>query len=196
MLGAMTKHADTRRGRIRATLQDAIDQTTCVRLTTRDGDDVVGYCVGVGRRWCLVALAAPWPDGYAAVRLAALERIHRVEPATVERRAFERDDRWPPAAPEDLDLDRTDALLAGLADRFPLVGLDLRDSEDDVFVGAPALVAEGTLMLQELGSDAQWDALSAWRLRDITRVTVHDRYLQLLADLAPPQPQQPSPFSD
>ncbi|WP_156188218.1 hypothetical protein [Arsenicicoccus sp. oral taxon 190] len=192
----MTKHADTRRARIRARLEDARSDRTCLRIATTTGDDVVGFVVGVGRRWAALAVAAPWPDGLTVVRLAGMERLHAVEPASVERHAFEREDAWPPATPQRLDLDRTDVMLVELAARYPVLGLQLRDSDDDLFVGAPALVAEGTLLLHELGPDATWDALSTWRLRDLSRVSVGGRYLTLLADLAPARPEQPSPFAD
>lgn len=185
-----------RRERLRAKLGEAIDTHALVTLSTGRHDPLVGYCVAVGRRWALLRLAAPWPAGLVAVRLARVTRLRRDPEAVLERRAFEHEGAWPPAPVEGLDMDRTADLIAGLADRHPLLALELRMDEDDLFVGTPMLVAEGTLLLHELSADLEWDAVSTWRLRDVERVRVGDRYLDLLAELAPPRPDQPSPFTD
>ncbi|WP_409483083.1 hypothetical protein [Arsenicicoccus dermatophilus] len=181
--------------RVRAKLQDAMAEQVCLDLDLPD-DTTKGYCVGVGRRWALVRVAAPWPDGLVAVRLRHLERIRHEDHQSVERFAFEREGAWPPLPVEGIDLDRTEGLVTDLAERFPLLGIEVAGATDQLFVGAPVLLAEGTLMLQELTTEPAWEALSTWRLRDLTRLTVGDRYLSLMDELAPPRPQDPSPFAD
>ena len=74
--------------------------------------------------------------------------------------------------------------------------LDGVDPDDQLFVGAPVLVAQGTLMLQELTPSPTWEALSTWRLGDLARITVGGRYQDLLDLAAPERPADPSPFAD
>lgn len=190
----MSKHRAERLARIRAKLESAMAQHTCLELDMPD-EAVTGYCVGVGRRWCLVQTSAPWPDGYVAVRIADLERIRHHQYPTIHRFAFEHEGAWPPSGLDGLDLDTTETLVAGLAERYPLLGLELRDSDDQLFVGAPVLVAQGTLMLQELTPSPTWEALSTWRLGDLARITVGGRYQDLLDLAAPERPADPSPFA-
>ena len=188
----MSKHRAERLARIRAKLESAMAQHTCLELDMPD-EAVTGYCVGVGRRWCLVQTSAPWPDGYVAVRIADLERIRHHQYPTIHRFGFEHEGAWPPSGLDGLDLDTTETLVAGLAERYPL---ELRDSDDQLFVGAPVLVAQGTLMLQELTPAPTWEALSTWRLGDLARITVGGRYQDLLDLAAPERPADPSPFAD
>lgn len=176
---------------MRQRLREAADDRVIVRVT-RSGDlDLVdGVVLGVGRRWVLLAATEETGhlEGHVAVRL---KHVRDVERSTSFATRFATTQAgWPPVRPEGVDLDRTSALVRGLATLGELVAVEQEKWVPDVmWVGAVDEVRDGWLWLLEVRVDATWhDESLGYPLRRLSKVAVGSRYLTTLASVAPRHP--------
>src|SRR5687768_7113211 len=96
-------------------------------------------------------------DGYSAARIADLRRVERRGgPESFPVRAL-RHFGQTPVVPEGVDLDSVQGLLTSLAERLPLVVINLERLPPDVcWIGRPVRVGKRKLHLREIHRDARW----------------------------------------
>lgn len=172
--------------RIAAELAELVGTDELIRLrrTIRRADRLEGFVAGVGKEWILVHVLNPdmFLDGYSALRIADLRRLERRGgPESFPVRALRHFGETPVVA-NGVDLDSIHGVVRSLAERLPLVAINMEHFDPDVcWVGRPARVGKRRLRLLEIHPDAQWDQVpTKWRLDRITRVDAGGRYLQAL----------------
>lgn len=160
---------------------------------TRSGkfaDDVCGRVIAVGSKWTLLATIRPggYPDGLIAVRVKDVNRVGDLDSFQVD--VAERHSDWPPAAPP-LNFDSTSGLLNGLAELYPLIGIERERKLDQcMWIGVPVPADPKWTWMHEITPQATWKKRPlAYRTRTITCIVVGDEYLTALASVMPKRPQ-------
>jgi hypothetical protein len=186
------------RDRIDTRLQRAIrrQRLVVVQRCIKGDDPVHGYVVGVGRKWLLlhqfdshvVSL-----NGHTALRRADVVAVrHKEVSADFVRRSLELHGEWPPSAPTgEVSLERTRDLVASAGRVAPLVTVHTERRDPEVcYIGIPVATSRRAVRLHEIGPDATWDhGVTAWRLKDITKVDFGGRYEAALWEVGgPPEP--------
>lgn len=188
------------RKKIRALLTTAQrDQThVTVRFAFGNRWSIDGFVVGVGRKWALLAetMTGGFFDGYAAVRLAEIERAR---PSRSWEARFSRTrPEWPPHPPTDrpaIDLDTTSGLLATFLDPKTLVSIERRKKYSAMWVGVPYALTRNWLSLWEVDAKAIWhERPLGYRPRTIALVRTGDHYLRALSAVVGDRPPQDLPY--
>jgi hypothetical protein len=179
------------RAEIAQQLSDAVESQSLVRIyrSPRNADTVGGFPLTTGSKWVLVAQTGDggFFDGLVAIRL---KDVVKVQPDTsFESRFAQTQPEWPPTAPAAIDLASTGDLLKDLSQSWPLVGIEQEDQRNSamIAIGVVGEIDDGWLWLREARPDATWRKRPrGYRLKDITKVVVADRYLTALSAIAGP----------
>lgn len=179
-----------------ANLSERIDQSIAdgrlVKVTRRQGwERLEGSIVARSSKWLLLALEYDAGfNGHALVRVSDVRRIERYPSSSFVERALAREGHW--ALPElaGVNLSSTRTALESLAASQVLVAIhDEQDHPNECLIGVPRDFGRKKFRLQNVGTDAQWDAEdSVHRYRSVSRIDVGNAYERRLAAIAGPPP--------
>ena len=179
-------------GKIRAHLTAALDDQRLVRVACGKGWRTYdGYVVARSRDWCaLQSVAAAQRTGLVLFRVADVRKVgtphHDKELA---RRALEHEGAWPPAMPALLDLEDVRSVLFTAGSLVPVIAFAAEQYARDFFVGTVFRITKKYLDTMEILPNGQWNEdVQSWFLDDITRVVLHDPYVDILNAVAGPMP--------
>jgi len=175
---------------VRKRLSAALTEWAKVRIDLRPkhSDRLDGFVVGIGEQWCLLAatMDGGYFDGYRAFRLQDVERVRR--DTSFEGRFARTQPEWPPSSPT-VDLDSTAAVLASLAARSRLIGIEMAKDRRAIWIGTLYAASRKWTWLHEVAPDGSWeDTPLGYRTRRITNVEIGTHYLNALAEVADEQP--------
>ena len=145
-----------------------------------ESGSVNGYILGVGPRFCLVAIVeeASRFNGFQCFRLSDVRELqvpHKY--AAFAEAVLKRRGKRIPRTPR-VSLASIKALLISASRRFPLVTIHRERIDPDVCeIGRVLHVRNGRVSLLEINPDASWDyEPTEYRLADITRVDFGGEY--------------------
>lgn len=184
------------RAKVVERLTKAIDNRSLVRIETspRNAETFDGFVVALGSKWVLVARTGDGgflDEGLVAVRRKDVVKARRR--SSFEGRFARKQPEWPPAAPDGINLDSTASLIRHMSRISPLIGIEQerRFNSPMIWIGVVHGVRNGWLGLHEVRADASWRKHpSGYKLRQITKVTIADRYQIALAAVAGTTPRR------
>jgi hypothetical protein len=158
-----------------------------IRRSPRNADRVDGIVLGVGSKWALIAHTddGGFFEGLVAIRVKDVVKVKK--DSSFEERFARTQPEWPPTGPSDLDLNTTASLLRGMSAISPLVAIEQerRFHSQMAWIGVIDEVTKHRLWLQEVRPNATWRKRPlGYKLRQITKVFIADRYLTALASIA------------
>lgn len=153
----------------------------------RNAHRIVGFVVGVGKKWAIVAATADGGhfDGYVAIRVKDITNVWK--DTSFEGRFARTLPEWPPQCPGGLDLERTGTLIKGLGALAPLIGIEQerRYKSAMTWIGALHDVNDGRVWLHEVRPDATWeDYVAGYKLTRVTKVSLGNQYQRALSVMA------------
>jgi hypothetical protein len=165
-----------------------------VRRAFAGGERIDGFIAAVGAKFCAVARVSEGrePAGHDFVRISDIRKVERdPDPDAIEVRILRARGRWP-LDPVDVPLDDIAALLSALQSGNRLIALHMEETAADaMWVGVVSAVRGGEVELFSLTPQGVWeDDVDDFALRDVTRVTVGDAYLEGLEMVAGEPPKQ------
>jgi hypothetical protein len=178
--------------KIRKQLNTARKNQRLVRITRGKGwTKYDGYVVAVSREWCaLQSVAAAQRSGLVLFRTADVRKVGKAHHnKELARRALEHEGAWPPGMPALLDLQDVRSVLFTAGSIVPTIAFATEQYARDFFVGNVFRITKKYLDTMEILPNGQWNEdLQSWYLDDITRVVLHDPYVDTLNAVAGPMP--------
>lgn len=148
--------------------------------------DVEGYVVGIGKQWIAVlAVHDSLYDGHVLLRRDDLRSLGKpVSEPSLTQRFLELDDRWPPRAPETLDLHdaRSVAFTAGGLTTLLAMYRERRRPRKFV-VGRVERITTRRIEFLDVTPKGRWGKPSELRLEQLTKLVLWDPYVEKLAAL-------------
>jgi hypothetical protein len=194
---AAMSSSKTRLNQAHTRLLEAADDQVPVKIQRLIGgcDTVVGFVIGVGAEWVLLAnFDQNWFafDGFVAVRVADIEQVKRLgEPDSVEVTALKLHGLWPAPELAGINLDDTAELLRTAGDQFDMLTIHPERIDTEIcYLGRVASFGNKQVTLQTIDPKAVWDDQpDVFRLRDVTRLQLGDRYATTLLEIGGPAPR-------
>lgn len=185
----------SKRVKIRRRLRRVARQQTLVRIrrSVARKQTVEGYVVGIGKRWVLIrATDGAASNGWTALRLDQVRQIERSPVQRITRKLLRLHGEWPPSPPiRPVDLEHgVKKLIISLAGEFPLLAIHYeRLGRAPLYVGRPHRWHKRKVGWHDLNPAGRWTGRAETaRLPPITRVSVDDTYLRVLAEVCGPEP--------
>lgn len=174
-------------------LKAALKDQRLVRITRGKGwSKYDGYVVSVSRGWCaLQSVAAAQRTGLVMFRIKDVRKVGKPHhDSELARRALEHEGAWPPGMPALLDLEDVRSVLFTAGSLVPVIAFATEQYARDFFVGNVFRITKKYLDTMEILPNGQWNEdLQSWYLGDITRVVLHDPYVDTLHAVAGPIPK-------
>lgn len=174
--------------RLRTRIDESISDGRLVEVTRRKGwDRLDGSIVSRSSKWLLLALEYDAGfNGHALVRVSDVRRIQQYPSSSFVERALDREGHWPLPQLQGVDLSSTRTLLESLAASEMLLAIHYeQEHPDECLIGVPRSFGHKKFRLQNVGTDAQWDAEdSVHRYEWVSRIDVGNAYERRLAAIA------------
>lgn len=178
--------------RVHELIGEAATDGRLVKVARRKGwDRLYGSIVGRSSKWLLLAIEYDAGfDGHALVRVCDVRSIQQHPSSRFVEHALDREGHWPLPRLEGVDLSSTRAALESLAASGSLLAIHYeQEHADECLVGVPRTFERKKFRLQNVGTDAKWDADdSVHRYKSVSRIDVGNAYEQRLAAVAGPPP--------
>jgi hypothetical protein len=182
----------SKQSKVGAKLRRALGKPSIYRVSRRSEsmDRVEGFVVGLGKKWVLLARTADggYPDGLTAIRVRDVSSIEKDRSFATE---FANTQSQPsPAELTSIDLDRTDQVIETMSALAGMVAVEReRIRTGSMWIGEYQGKRGKWFGLLEVRPNASWHRKPfAYRLRDVTTVSVQSRYLRALAAIAQESP--------
>jgi hypothetical protein len=179
--------------KIRTHLKAALKDQRLVRITRGKGwSKYDGYVVSVSRGWCaLQSVAAAQRSGLVLFRTADVRKVGKPHhDKELAGRALEHEGAWPPGMPALLDLADVRTVLFTAGSLVPVIAFATEQYARDFLVGNVFRITKKYFDTLEILPNGTWNEdLQSWYLDDITRVVLHDPYVDTLVALAGPMPK-------
>ncbi|MBC7590068.1 MAG: hypothetical protein H7226_03355 [Salinibacterium sp.] len=188
----------SKQSRVRAKLRGALEAPTIHRIfrSPKSSDPTEGFVVRMGKKWVLVAqkMDGGYPDGLIAVRISDVVSV-RGQGQSFETKFALTQPRRDPKELATIKLDHTADVIETMAALSKLVAVEQeRKVTSAKWIGTFAGREGKWFWLWEVRPDATWHPRPlAYRLKNVTTVSIDDHYLTALSLVAGKQPSKPKP---